>query len=1170
MKIADGRLQLTATDLGNFLACRRKTGLDYAVAVGTLERPRSDDPVLEVLRKRGMEHERRYVDAVRTSGIDVDELEGVDRFDRPAAIAATISAMRRGAPAIVQAALASRDGRWFGVIDMLRRVEAPSALGSWSYEALDTKLAQETRGATMLQLSLYSDLVAEAQDAAPEYFHVVTPVSEERYRTGDFSAYYRLMKAGLETEAGLLASVTARGPAAADAALPYPEPVAHCGICVWAGACTKRLRQDDHLSFVANSSRLQRNELAAHGITTLAALGRDGLPAGFRPSRGTAATYLRLQDQARLQLAARELGAPGFEALPPESGLGLALLPEPSPGDVFLDLEGATWAREGGREYLFGLVTRGNADGPRDLLSGLEDPKPPVYEGLSAFTDAEERAAFEAVIDRLTDAFDRHPDMHVYHYAPYEPAALKRLMGRYATRGPELDRLLRAERFVDLYAVVRHAVRAGVERYSIKNLENFYGFTREVSLDEAGRCRRLVEQALDLGAPERVKADEFAAVRGYNRDDCVSTLALRDWLETLRAAAIAAGQAIPRPVVAVKEPRDVGALEKRAIEVRGILLAGLACDPAAWTDTDRARWLLAYTGDWHSRESKAAWWEYYRLRDLPIEDLAAEPMAVVGLEFLDRVDMKRNKATGKPTGTVTDRYRYADRQEMEIDEGDTLTLQDESDWGEVVAVDRIERTNDVKKGKTMAELHASSAFSFFHVSTDVIQKSVLDFAEDVAASGLEDTARRDCRRELILRRPPRLAGMTFEPLSDEVAGDFAVRISTALDRTVLAIQGPPGTGKTYTGARMICALVKARKKVGVLAGSHKVIRNLLKGVQKEAAKGTDPVRIAHRIKESLEDGTGILEDNDLDKLGTMLAGGTLDVLGGVAWTFASEKAIDLVDVLFVDEAGQMSLANVLGSARAAGSIVLLGDQQQLDQPTKASHPDGVSVSALDHVLAGRRTMPEGHGIFLPVTRRLAPGIAAFTSEAFYEDRLTGLPELAKRRLSKLPGVDSGALWVMPVEHRGNQGYSQEEVAAIVSLVNRLTSAPVSWVDCDGVERRMARENILIVSPYNAQVARLRRALPGLAIGTVDKFQGQEAAVVIYSMATSAPEDAPRGMEFLYSLNRLNVATSRAQCAAIVVASPALLAPLCSSPRQMQLANALCLYRELAGTWNPAP
>jgi uncharacterized protein len=261
----------------------------------------------------------------------------------------------------------------------------------------------------------------------------------------------------------------------------------------------------------------------------------------------------------------------------------------------------------------------------------------------------------------------------------------------------------------------------------------------------------------------------------------------------------------------------------------------------------------------------------------------------------------------------------------------------------------------------------------------------------------------------------------------------------------------------------------------------------------------------------------------------------------------------------------MSLANVLAVSRSAKSVVLLGDPQQLDQPQKGSHPEGVDVSALQHILGEHQTIPADRGIFLPLTWRLAPSICSFTSEMFYEGRLASKPGLEGQRLAGVPEFDGNGLWVVKVDHDGNCNSSLEEVEVVASLIARLTARGVRWIDQHGRDTQMTPQDILIVAPYNAQVSRLLERLgsTGVRVGTVDKFQGQEAPVVIYSTATSSPEDAPRGMEFLYNPNRLNVATSRARCAAILVTSARLFEPECRTPRQMQLANALCRYQEMA-------
>jgi uncharacterized protein len=287
------------------------------------------------------------------------------------------------------------------------------------------------------------------------------------------------------------------------------------------------------------------------------------------------------------------------------------------------------------------------------------------------------------------------------------------------------------------------------------------------------------------------------------------------------------------------------------------------------------------------------------------------------------------------------------------------------------------------------------------------------------------------------------------------------------------------------------------------------------------------------------------------------------VVAGTAWLWAREDYFEAVDVLFVDEAGQMSLANVLAIAQAAKSLVLLGDPQQLDQPQKGSHPEGAELSALEHLLDGARTIPPDKGLFLERTWRLHPAICEFTSEVFYEGRLNSREGLEQQSVSGHPWLSGSNLWFFPVEHEGNQNSAPEEVECIAALIDTLRKPGVNWVDDKGQTRALRLEDILVVAPYNAQVSDLMVRIPQARIGTVDKFQGQQAPVVIYSLTTSSPEDAPRGMEFLYSLNRLNVATSRAQAMVIIVGNPLLLEPECRSPRQMQLANALCRYAELA-------
>ena len=1152
MRLHDNVLSISPTDLSQFLSCRHRNALELSVAHGARELPRWDNPLLETLAELGRRHERDYVLALKQQGKTVADLHGV--IDRDDAVDKTLKAMQAGVDIIVQAALSHRP--WYGRPDVLMKVDVGSDLGSWSYEPADAKLARETRGGTILQLGLYCELLHEAQGTAPIYFHVISPTIQgegqvqRTYRLQEYAAYFRLIKANLEKSIPLGYRELER--------LNEPEPVDHCLICPWFGTCQDKWREDDHLCLVAGISRLQRRELPLCGIHTVAALAAAKSPFTFKPKRGNTAAYERVRDQALVQIRSRAEGRIVYELIPQpvvvvEDGqsqdpVGLARLPEPSLGDVFLDLEGDSLASNGGREYLFGLVT--------------VEPQGERYQSWWATNPAEERAAFEAVVDLLIARLAIYPDLHIYHYAPYEPTAFKRLMGRYASREDAIDRLLRGKRFIDLYAVVCQSMRVGVERYSIKNLEPLYDFHREVDLKGVSRALKSLEQYLELGRLELITPALKDRVEGYNRDDCVSTRRLRDWLEQKRAEVIASGQIIDRPFLQSGDPPgSVDDTSQRVEELRHRLLLDVPDDPAKRTPNQQAMYQLAYLLDWHRREEKSTWWEFFRMLELPEEELLEEAKAVAQLELLGRTGLEKSR---------TLRFRYPP-QEFEVRAGETLYSQVRTKFGEVKECDRHNRTIDLIVPKKQLTDRPTALFVHSHVSTKAMQEALLALGDRVIDAGSIEALSPCPERALLLREPPTLLSCLFQPPSFSgsfTVTDYATQIVTQLDRTALAIQGPPGSGKTYTGAKMIITAVQAGLKVGVTATSHKVIQNLLKAVAKQANQDGISIRLGHIERGNANKSSGpIKRFTDNRKALAELHSGAIQVLGATAWPWSSEDAKQTVDVLFVDEAGQVSLANVLAVAGAAGTMVLLGDPQQLEQPSKGSHPPGVGLSALQYILGEDETMPRDKGLFLPVTWRLSPSICQFTSELFYASELSSSPGTEHQTLIGSP-FDGRGLWLVEVAHDGNSSVSSEEAAELVRIVSTLLQPGVRWVDHRGREHPMTSSDLRIVAPFNAHVSRIAEAFlkaghTSIPVGTVDKFQGQEAPVAIYAMATSRPEDAPRGMEFLYSLNRLNVATSRARCAAIILASPHLFNPDCQTPQQMKLANALCRFREMA-------
>lgn len=1125
---SDGALiGLSATDLVGHLNCRYLTDLDRKVAQGSLSAPKVWDPTLEALWERGKQHEASYVNHLITNGFEVMTVAGVDITDN--AVAETAAAMRAGTSVIVQAAL--RAEVWSGRADVLRRVEVESALGAWSYEVVDTKLARETKGSTVLQLSLYADLIAGVQGRPPEFMHVVAPYTDfepETYRVADFAAYYRVVRRSLESAVAKAEGET------------YPDPNPYCEICRWRDSCDQRRRADDHLSLVAGISKNQMVELASRAVQTTAQLAAMPVPLAWKPERGAAQSYVRIREQARVQVEARESGESVFEVLEPQTGFGLSRLPEPSPGDVFLDFESDPFVGEHGLEYLLGYEHR-------------NDVGDWVYTPLWALNRTDEKAAFEAFVDFIMVRWAQFPDLHIYHFGGYETGALKRLMGRYATREDDLDRILRGLLPVDLMSVARQSIRAGVESYSLKKLEPLYGFVRDTSLPDARLALTRLQTSLELNDLAAVEEADRATVQAYNREDCVATRHLRDWLEALRAQQMAQGVVIARPDAGDGAPSEKVAdwLAKIGPLVEALSL-DVPADPLERTPEQHGRWLLSNMLDWHRREDKAVWWEFFRLRDLSAEELVDEKSALAGLTF--------EGVVGGTAAVPIHRYRFPP-QDTDVRPGNKLRQVGGEGMGAVEDISPEAQTIDIKTTKNTAGVHPEAVFVHDYVGSEPMQESLVRLATHVAAHGLLGDGPYGAARALLLRqRPPLAKGVPLRG-DGESTLDAARRIAPLLAAGVLPIQGPPGTGKTYTAARMICALVEQGKTVGVVANSHAVIRNLLDKIVEAADETGVDVQCVQKPKEKEDHSHRLRIVTKAPELFNALVSGC-HVAGGTAWLWSAPDAFDTVDVLFVDEAAQMSLANVLAVSQAASTLVLIGDPQQLDQPTQGSHPEGTECSSLHHLLNGKQTIAEGEGLFLEETWRLSPPICAYTSELFYESKLHPRDGAEVQVLDGAGAFSGSGLRYVPVMHSGNQSASLEEAEAIAAIVSDLVRAKATWTDRKGTHP-VTLEDILIIAPYNAQVYEIQRRIPGAKIGTVDKFQGQEAAIAIYSMATSSHTDAPRGMEFLYSPNRLNVATSRAKCVSILVGSPSVFEADCRTPRQMQLANAFCRYLEVA-------
>jgi len=1121
---SDGSLHFSPSDLITFLSGEFAAWMERAFAErghdSSFAPPDDANPEMALIRDKGMQHE-----AAVLAKLEAQHGPAI-RFEHEKDGANTLAALEAGKTLIYQGRL--DHGRWHGYPDFLLRSETPTRLGPWSYRPLDSKLARSAKPYFLIQLCAYAQYLETIQDTRPPQLGFVLGTGEERwFGTERFFYFYRHLR---DT---FLEFQEAFDPAA------QPDPALERSWGRWETAAQQILEQRDDLRLVARMTRSQIKRFRAAGIETCAAL----VASSGRVPKLSDDILTRLRRQARLQIASRGIAKPTFETLPHEAGkrIGLATLPPASRGDVFFDLEGNPLA-DGGLEYLWGAVTVENGN--------------LVFKDEWAHNTEQEKVAFERTVDWIQERLRQNPDMHVYHYANYEVSALERLMGKYATRENAVDDLLRGDVFVDLYAVTRNGVAIGTAGYSLKDIEILFAPARTALVTNAASSTVEYNNWLASGEPaDWRQSPTLKGIREYNREDCEFTWRLATWLrERQQEAGIAY---IPQPAPEAEKP-----VEPRPEDE-------LAEKMLASADEDATRlvaWLLGY----HRREDKPMWWRYFDRLESSAEDLYddADCLANVTRTATPPVPDKRSQIV---------EFSFDPDQDTKLEAGDPVYLLFgiEPEKHAIKTIDLDRGLLQIKFGPKRSIPDSCHIIPNEYLNSDTIQEAVQRFAES-----WPDGEKYRAVKDLLHRRAPRLTGTTGGALLPGPARfpDDLILLIQRLDRATLCIQGPPGAGKTYNAAAVIVALASAGKRVGVASNSHKAINNLLTEVI-NASRGLDkPLAICKAGGE--EDAAGDSERRVTQCESKEILGHVADgvVVGGTAWAFARQDLDQCFDYLFIDEAGQVCLANAVAMGLSAKNIVLIGDQMQLSQPAQAVHPGKSGWSSLHYFLEGHATVPPDLGVLLPTTWRLHPQICRFISDTAYDGRLQPSPITARRCIT--PPSSAAVLTrrtgivLDEIDHEGNTQSSEEEADRIAAYVAELRRSKVTADD--GTQHAFDIEkNLLIVAPYNAQVRCLKERLadPKIRIASVDKFQGQEASVVIVSMCASSLEETARGPAFLLNPNRLNVALSRAQCLAIVVASLKLVRTRPNSVEEMELFNLYCRLRyysrELAVAGTPA-
>jgi uncharacterized protein len=1082
--------------------------------------PDANDEEMDLVIRRGLEHEAAHLAHLKSGEPNLVEIPRGDD-----AHTTTLNAMRNGAPIIFQGEL--RATPWMGIADFLHRIDVPSQLGNHAYEPWDTKLARSAKPYFLLQLCAYADMLESLQGHRPERFgFILGDNTQTIFQTRDFWNYYRRLRRSFESFQHDWTSDS------------RPDPALDRTHGRWTAAAERILTEVDDLSLVANITRSQIIRLRDAGIDTVAKLA-DATDADI--SRMTKATLDKLQQQAEMQVASRKAGKIIWKHRAPDpdrARRGLAMLPAPSPSDIFFDIEGFPWA-PGGLEYLLGVVTT--------------DTGAPAFRAWWAHDPVQEKRAFEQFIDWVFARWKADPALHIYHYAAYEKTALCRLMTTYGTREFEVDELLRNNVLVDLYPVVLQGLVIGTPSYSLKYVERLYMPPRTGDVVSAGGSVVEYQKWLDAQEPQDPASSPILeGIRAYNEFDCVATVGLRDWL-LVRQAEQGITYVAPEKTAAPETPTVASPAEILATT----LLARAEFETG---EQQRITSLLAWLLEFHRRAEKPWWWKHFEQLDAEESELYDDMDCLAGLLRTETPSRVIKKSTGHE-------YRFDPDQETKLDADTDCVIPGEDGLKCKLEhfIDRDAGLVELKVGPGKSLPDRLSLVLAAPMPTKPLRESILR----LVTRWSEDANIHPALRDLLERNPPRLTGAEKSLNLDE-SRDLtpqAIDVARRLDHSTLCIQGPPGTGKTTIAAEMILALVADGKRVGIVANSHQVVLNLMDCIARRGDElGQHPrmVKVTGPADHPMI-ANGRFAHIESNQAAASIAEGPL-VIGGTAWAFSREDLDGKLDYLFIEEAGQFSLANAVAVAPSAANLILLGDQMQLSQPTQGSHPGESGLSSLEYLLQEHATVPPDRGIFLGVSYRMHPDVCRFISDAYYEGRLHSALQTASNRIlgasATIARAETGVRFV-PIDHAGCTQDSDEEVCAIEALVGELLTCSVTVKG--EPERPMTMRDILIVAPFNMQVRALKHRLGNSArVGSVDKFQGQEAPVVIVSMCASTLDDAPRGASFLLSTNRLNVAISRAQALAIVVGSRQLGDVRVRSVAEMRLVSGWCRVEECVG------
>lgn len=1142
-----------------FASWMSRLELDKPELVQGIEK--DQDAMMSLLAKQGNDHEADYLTVIKAQ-FGAENVAEISRDGNSAV--ATLESMQAGYQVIFQAFL-QRDN-FKGYADFLVRREGKSALGDYYYEVWDTKLSKSTKPYFLIQLCCYSWMLEPIQCIVPDEAAIILGnKQEDRHRLPAYYSYFLNLKKQFQT---------AQDNFQGDWAY-MPDPALCSDFGVWGQFAQQHLEQCESLALVANIRKSQIKKLLSAGISNLCQLAQthETYIKGISPE-----TFDKLKAQASIQLASKGLEKPEFKVLTSDNGKGLSALPPQSNFDVYFDIEGHPLV-EGGLEYLWGV----SFDDPTAVQG-----KQYAFKDWWAHDQDQERLAFEGFIDWVYNRWQLEPAMHVYHYASYEITAINKLANRYQTRKEQVIELLANRVFIDLYKIVRNGLLVGEPRYSIKNIEHLYRGKRTTDVANGGESVVFYENWRENGGIEYWAqqshgykswlADpnqfdwslwsELKDIRDYNIDDCESTLELTRWLRAQQQKnniSYSVDEDQSQEIIE-KTDRQLANEQKRQelMQRQQRLLDQFEASPELKEDPQAK--LLVSLLHFYDRERKPKLFTYFQRLEKTDEELFDDDTVIVDLSL---------KSQQEVDGKLQCVALFNHDQPIRKDKIESATIKDTAAKASKISITDID------------EHHSEVSFVINADQREALQQIPLTLLGDEPRINTDNLENRLCEiteayfqsrilpkllETVVNQNNPRFISKQSKlPITRQLYSDndsylaAIIDAAKAMDETCLSIQGPPGAGKTYTAKNIIQALIKQGKRIGIMSNSHAAIMNLLKPLI-EALPDTPIAKVGgYGSQKDFKEQFDFAEFPNFEyRTGMSFTSKKpyehCQIIGATVYGFANEVAYESpVDYLFVDEASQVALANLVAVSGATRNVILMGDQMQLEQPIQGAHPENAGKSALEYMLQDHAVIPDDKGIFLERTYRMHPDVCHPLSEIVYEGKLQAdepnqhqaIIVPAPRLITRQNGILS-----IPVDHEGNTQSSEEEVAVVQQLIDELKAG--KFIDKEQKSKPITDADILVVAPYNMQVNLLKESINGdINIGTIDKFQGQEAPVVIISMAVSDVEDSPRGLDFVFDINRLNVAVSRAQALAVIIASNSLGDVIPQNVKQIERMGLFC-------------